>query len=332
VSVAAGGTEGPAQAGLVVCDGIDYPDGISALDTHYVRAALDASYLVVHGGRAAFVDTGTALAVPRLLGALAARGLAPESVDWVFLTHVHLDHAGGAGALLERLPNARLVVHPRGAAHLVDPARLVAATKQVYGEAVYARLYGELVPVPAARIVSATDGLVLELAGRAFEFLDTPGHALHHVAIHDRDTAGVFSGDTFGVSYRELDVDGREFILPAATPTQFDPAQLAGSVRRILGLGPRAVYPTHYGRITQVERLGGLLLEDVAAYAALARHAAESGAAGMAALGTALWDYHSRRLDAHGFAPDPARRHALLDPDLALNADGLRAFVARAGR
>lgn len=182
--------------------------------------------------------------------------------------------------------------------------------------------------MPASRIVIAEEGLVLALAGRQFEFLHTPGHALHHCAILDREPRGLFSGDTFGVSYREFDVDGREFVMPATTPTQFDPGQLTASIERILALAPRAVYMTHYGRVREVERLGRALIRDVAAYAALARQ--HAGARDLRArLRAALYDYHSAALDAHGFDTDPARRHSLLDADVMLNADGLIAWLER---
>jgi glyoxylase-like metal-dependent hydrolase (beta-lactamase superfamily II) len=320
----------PAQAGLVVSDLTDYADGISAVDTHYLRARLDASHLIVHRGRAAFVDTGTALAVPHLLAALEAKGVARDAVDWVLLTHIHLDHAGGAGALLEQLPNARLAVHPRGAAHIADPARLIAATRQVYGDAVYERLYGDIRPVPAGRLVVTEDGARLELAGRRFEFVHTPGHALHHQAIVDPAAGAVFAGDTFGVSYREFDVDGREFILPATTPTQFDPSQLHVSIDRVVGLAPRAVFLTHYSRVVDVARLGADLHAAVDQYVALARrHRADP--AREARLNEELFAWHSAALDAHGYAGTTARRHALLDDDLALNVQGLLGWLDRRG-
>ena len=320
----------PAQAGLVGSFVTDYADGISSVDTHYVRARLDASHLIVHRGRAAFVDTGTALAVPQLLAALEAKGIARDAVDWVFLTHVHLDHAGGAGALAEQLPNARVAVHPRGAAHIVDPARLIGATRKVYGDAIYDRLYGEIRPVPAERLVVTEDGARHELAGRPFEFLHTPGHALHHQAIVDAAAGAVFAGDTFGVSYREFDVDGREFILPATTPTQFDPDQLHGSIDRVLALAPRAVFLTHYSRVVGVARLGLELHAAVDAYVALTRrHGAEP--AREARLREAIFDWHSTVLDAHGYPGDAARRHALLDDDIALNVQGLLGWLDRRG-
>ena len=113
---------------------IDYEHGVSAIDSGYVRPMLAAVHLIVEGGRAAIVDTGTNDSVPAVLEALAARGVPPGNVDWVMLTHVHLDHAGAAGLLARHLPNARVTVHPRGARHMVDPSRLLAGTVAVYGE------------------------------------------------------------------------------------------------------------------------------------------------------------------------------------------------------
>ena len=323
-----GSTPGPAQAGPVVSALTDYGDGITAIDTEYLRPLLDASHLIVHRGRAAFVDTGTTHAVPLLLAALASRGIAPDAVDWVFLTHIHLDHAGGAGALLAHLPNARVVVHPRGAAHLAEPAKLIAATRRVYGDAAYEALYGEIVPIAAARLVSSEDGMTLELAGRPFSFLHTPGHALHHHVIVDADAGGLFSGDTFGVSYRDFDVAGREFVFPATTPTQFDPAQLHASVDRILGARPRAIYMTHYGRVTGIALLGQDLHSGIDAYVALAeRHAAAPER--RARMCADMYEYLSFGLDRNGFDPDPARRHAILDIDIGINVDGLLAWLER---
>ena len=124
-------------------------NGVYRIDTEYLRPGLAASHLVVDDGHAAFVDTGAAPAHPRLMHALTELGLAPDQVDYVFLTHVHLDHAGGAGQLMRALPRARAVLHPRGAPHMVDPAKLIAGTVAVYGEAMYRELYGEIVPIAA---------------------------------------------------------------------------------------------------------------------------------------------------------------------------------------
>ena len=129
--------------------------GIYALDSGYGRPRMDAIHVVESSGRVAIVESGTRYSVPAVLNALATLGHAPEAVDWVMLTHVHLDHAGGAGALLEVLPNACLLVHPRGLRHMVDPSKLWEGTVAVYGEAFAREAYGALVPAPAERVVAA---------------------------------------------------------------------------------------------------------------------------------------------------------------------------------
>jgi glyoxylase-like metal-dependent hydrolase (beta-lactamase superfamily II) len=307
---------------------IDYPDGISAVDTEYLRPYLDASHLIVDHGRAAFVDTGAAPAVPGLLRALAAKGVAREAVDYIVLTHIHLDHAGGAGVLARELPNAKVVVHPRGAQHLAEPAKLIAGTKAVYGEERYAQLYGEIVPIPAERIVSTEDGSTLTLGKRTFQFLHTPGHALHHHVMHDRKANVVFTGDTFGLSYRDFDVKGRAFIMPTTTPTHFDPDQLHASIDRIVGTKAKAAYLTHYGRVTELERHARELHAGVRAYVEMARrHQHESDR--YERIRDEMFRWLSVQLDVHGYDGDLATRHALLDMDVDLNVQGLVHWLDR---
>jgi glyoxylase-like metal-dependent hydrolase (beta-lactamase superfamily II) len=305
-----------------------HPHGVTAVDAHYVRAGLDAIHVVAHQGRAAIVDSGTALSVPWVLAALERLGVARDAVDWLFLTHVHLDHAGGAGALLRELPRAQAVLHPRGAAHLIDPSVLVAATIGVYGEATCRRLYGEIVPIDAARVVVTRDGERLELAGRPFEFLHTPGHALHHQAIVDLDANAVFTGDTFGVSYREFDVDGRAWAIPTTTPTQFDPEQLVGSIRRVAALRPEAVYLTHYSRVTDVPRLADSLERQVRHLAQLALVHADAPDAAVA-IRAGLRDAWLAQAREHGCRLGTAQVDELLRGDLDLNVDGVLAWLAR---
>ena len=256
----------------------DYGHGIFAVDSVYDRRLQTAIHLLVEEGRAAVIDTGTAHAVPHVMAALAAQGVAPEQVDYVILTHVHLDHAGAAGQLMVRFPNARLTVHPRGARHMVDPSRLLSATVAIYGAEETRRIYGEVLPVPAARVVETGEGARLALAGRELLFLDAPGHARHHVVVRDGKTGHFFAGDTFGLSYRELDRDGRQFSFPTTSPSQFDPAALHLSIDRMLSYGPAALYVTHFGRLTNPSELAADLHRLIDAHAELGERHRHAGA------------------------------------------------------
>lgn len=210
------------------------PDGITCIDTGYYRDELAACYLIEHAGRAAFVDTGTQPAVPRLLQLLENRKLPLDAVDYIIPTHVHLDHAGGAGELMRRMPNAKLVIHPRGARHMIDPSVLEVSAMSVYGEADFKNMFGELIPVPEERIISAPDNFELDFNGRRLLIRDTPGHARHHFCIYDELSGGFFAGDTFGISYRELDTDVGAFILPTTTPVQFEPEAWLSSLDMLM--------------------------------------------------------------------------------------------------
>ncbi len=230
------------------------PD-LHLIDTHYVRPEQAGAWLLEHGGRAAFVECNTSLAVPRLLAALEARSIPRDAVDWVFVTHVHLDHAGGAGALLRELPSARLVVHPSGAKHMIDPRALIAGATAVYGEAEMSALYGEIEPVPAERVLTPADGEIVDLAGRPLHVLHTPGHAWHHIAVHDPASDGVFTGDVYGLGYRALTTPQGRFLFPTTAPTQLAPDAMLASMERIEALAPRWLYLTHYGAVAWDPRL-----------------------------------------------------------------------------
>ena len=306
----------------------DFPDGITAIDTDYVRPRLDASHLLVDHGRAAFVDTGTTLSVPNLLAALDARGIGRGQVDWVLTTHVHLDHAGGAGELMRHLPNARCATHPRGARHLVDPAKLIAGSIAVYGETRYRELYGDIVPVAEDRMFVPGDGERISVGRRNLELIHTPGHALHHYCVVDLDTRRIFTGDNFGISYRDFDVDGRELIFPTTTPVHFDPVAMRSSIDRLMAYRPVAMYLTHYSQVLQLDRLADDLKRRVDELAQLARSlATEPDRASR--LRSEMFGLMSAWLDAHGYPGDVAERHRLIDDDVELNAQGLEVWLDR---
>jgi glyoxylase-like metal-dependent hydrolase (beta-lactamase superfamily II) len=308
---------------------VKHPHGISSIDCLYLAPSIAASHLIVHGGRAAFVDAGANSSVPGLLQALAAQGIAREQVDLILLTHVHLDHAGGAGLLASELPNAQVVVHPRGARHLIDPTKLIEGSIGVYGAEAYARLYGEIRPIPESRVRSAEDGLTLSLAGRPLHLFHTPGHALHHLCIHDPTAGAVFTGDTFGISYRHTDTARGPFLFPTTTPVQFDPDALRGSIERIMALSPESVYLTHYSRIGDVQRLGRELLGRLSAFAGIAQ-ASPAGPERSRHIEAGLWDYLHRELDLHGVMLSREERRKLLGPDLRIDADGMAIWMEKA--
>jgi glyoxylase-like metal-dependent hydrolase (beta-lactamase superfamily II) len=301
--------------------------GIHVIDTHFQRARFDASHLIVEDGRGAFIDVGTNYSVPHLIASMQQAGMAPEQVDWVILTHVHLDHAGGAGMLLEQLPNARLMVHPRGARHMVDPSALIAGAASVYGADVVSQTYGRLVPVPRERVVEAVDGSKFLLGKRVFEVLDTPGHARHHICIWDERSRSFFTGDTFGLSYRELDTENGPFILVSSTPVHFDPDALRASIQRMLSYKPAAMYLTHYSRVEGVERLADELMFQIDAMTAMARkHAGESEQ--HEAIKRELAALYVARASANGGHLSAARIEELLANDIELNTQGLEVWLA----
>lgn len=301
-------------------------DGIHVIDTGFHRPRFDASYLIVQDGRGAFVDTGTQHAVPRLLEALQAVGLRPDDVDWVIATHVHLDHAGGVGALMRHLPSARVLVHPRGARHLVDPRQLVAGAQAVYGEAEVARAYGEIVGVPAERVVGTHDEMTLDWHGRHLRIIDTPGHARHHHCIWDARSRGWFTGDTFGLSYREFDSAAGAWILPTTTPVQFDPQALSRSIDRLLAADPQWMYLTHYGPVAPPQALGETLKAQLAEMVALGLALADAPDR-HAALKRGLESIYLPRVRAHGCTMDDAAARALLAMDVELNAQGMGVWL-----
>jgi glyoxylase-like metal-dependent hydrolase (beta-lactamase superfamily II) len=248
----------------------------------------------------------------------------------VFLTHVHLDHAGGAGLLMQQLPNARCVVHPRGAPHMVDPAKLIAGTEAVYGKSRTRALYGDIQPIKADRIIEPADGQRFLLAGREFELFYTEGHARHHYCIHDPVSRGVFTGDSFGVSYREFDTAVGEWVFPTTTPMHFDPVQAHVSVDRIMSFDPEQLYLTHYSRVSDPGRLASDMHRGIDDFVAMARACADFPERGVRLRAT-MFDYFAERLETHGFAGSPDEIRSILQLDVDLNSQGLEVWLDRQG-
>ncbi|MCB9674527.1 MAG: MBL fold metallo-hydrolase [Alphaproteobacteria bacterium] len=303
---------------------------VHTIDCEYMVPEVAAAYLVVDRGEAAFVETNTTHAVPRLLAALEAQGLSPADVRWIVVTHIHLDHAGGAGALLQHCPNATLLAHPRAAPHAIDPARIVAGATAVYGEARFRELYGAIVPAPADRVRALEDGATVELGGQTLRFLHTRGHANHHFCVLAEAEDGVFTGDSFGIVYPALQRNGL-FAFASTSPTDFDgPAALA-SIDRILATGVRRAWPTHFGEQTDLAGIAAQMRDGLEQSMRLVEGAeglddAELDAFFAAGVGAMF----EARLERAGLASDPMAR-ALLALDIDLNAQGL-AFAVRKAR
>jgi len=308
-------------------------DQVYCIETGLYRHGLAACYLVRSADRLAFVDTGTARAVPGLLQVIAALGLGPEHVDYVIPTHVHLDHAGGAGDLMQACPQAGLIIHPRGAPHMIDPTRLIAGATAVYGADAFARDYGGLTPVAETRIELAWDGMGIDLAGRTLTFFDTPGHANHHGCLFDSATRGCFTGDTFGISYREFDGPAGPWLFAPTTPVAFDPEAWLQTLDKLMGLTPRSMYLTHYGRLDRPEDLVGDLRRSIRDMAEVAlQEEGRDDPDRAARLKAAVADRLMAAARAHGVGLDAGRMAELLALDTELNAHGLDVWLKRRER
>lgn len=241
-------------------------DGLHRFDTHYIRPRHTACFVVAQRGRAAIVDCGVAANVQPLLAAVESLGIARDAIEAIVATHAHLDHAGGAGALIQALPRAWLYAHPSAARHLVDPTRLEQGVRAVYGDEFFEREYGTLVPVPADRAVETPDASVVTVGARELQILHTPGHAWHHQSVHDPHNDTLLAGDAFGVGYPELSGDAGPFFVPETPPNQFDPDAMHASIGRILELGTARVAPTHFEIIDDPPAIAHALHTMVDAY------------------------------------------------------------------
>lgn len=283
------------------------------IDSGYVRPRFAAIFLRVEGEELALVETGTARSKEAVLAALDARGFRREQVRYVVVTHAHLDHAAGAAVLLEALPRALLLAHPRALRHLVDPSRLEASARQVYGDAEFERLYGFLRPVPAERARSLEEGESLPFGAGSLRALHTRGHAKHHLCLLDPAAEAIYTGDSFGLAYPELQ-EGGLFIFPTTSPTDFEGGEALRSVERIAGSGMGRAMLTHFGELRDLAGAAAALREALVFSMELAESARPLPEADREALILA----GLRKRYAAELAKAP-----FLELDLGLNAAGL---------
>lgn len=193
------------------------------------------------------IETGPSPSVEYVKQGLVSLGFSLDAVKYIIVTHVHLDHAGGAGLLLEECPNAQVIVHPRGYRHLADPTKLVAGAKMVYGES-FSDLFDPVVPIPEDRLIEKSEGDTLDIGEDCtLQFLDTPGHAKHHFSIYDPVSNGLFTGDAVGIRYEELIDDGVDFFLPSTSPNHFDPDVMHETINRVRDMNLSRIFHGHFG-------------------------------------------------------------------------------------
>lgn len=302
------------------------------IDTALYRPRHAACYLIEDHGELAIVDTGTRHSLPQILDAIAAIGATPAQVRYVMPTHVHLDHAGGAGPLMRVCSQATLVVHPKGLPHMLDPGRLQSGATAVYGEEDFQRLFGDLEPVPAERAHAAADGEGFALGGRSLQFIDTPGHANHHGCIFDHASGYLYTGDTFGLGYSEFREHGATLIVATTTPVAFDPDAWFDSLDRMMAFDPSACCLTHYGRIDQPRRYLDMLRESIRAHVEIALAEESRDPEGRE---QRLYHAVDDLLVGAGTrlgGLDAERVRALFASDIELNAQGLGIWLARRAR
>ena len=238
-------------------------DGISVIDSGYFSKDFAAIYILRQGNEVVIIETGNKYSATNVQKTLKMDGLSFSDVAYIIPTHVHLDHAGGAGELMNRCQNAQLIVHPRGARHMINPSKLIEGAMAVYGEENFNKLYGEIIPIDSSRVIEADDNFILDFEGRELKFIDTPGHARHHFCVWDKQTESMFTGDTFGISYRDLDKENEVYIFPSTSPVQFDPEALIKSIYKIMEYKPQRVCLTHFAAIKPTQKVVDQLIDGI---------------------------------------------------------------------
>lgn len=297
------------------------------IDCDYMGPQFAAAYLRIEGDEAAFIETNTSHAVPTLLATLAEEGLAPEAVRWIIVTHVHLDHAGGAGVLAAACPNAIVLAHPQAVRHLRDPAKLIASARQVYGDEKFDALYGEIVPIAAERVRELGTDEGVEFGRGSFRVRHTRGHAKHHFVVEDEAADTVFTGDTFGLAYPLLQRAGT-FAFPSTSPAGFEADEARKSIDRVLGLGLRTARLTHYGAYDDLEGIAAQLHPWIDLSERLVELARAKGPESLGEVQAALRERMVQCASERGLTLD-AHDWQVLELDLELNAQGLVAVAAR---
>ncbi len=305
-------------------------DGITLIETWYQRSGLACCYLLESQGQVALIDTGTALTAPLILELLEQYAINKEQVKYIIPTHVHLDHAGGAGQLMAQLPNAKLVVHPYGARHMINPAKLQAGASAVYGEQKFKQAFDRLLPIPQTRVIEMQEGMQLDLNGRILSLIDTPGHARHHLCVWDALSQGLFTGDVYGNGYPELmNKNSERYLFPVTSPVQLDPPVWHESVDKLLTYKPQRVFLTHYGMLEQPQNYAQQLHDDLDNYVKIAIHEKLNTSNRYQKILEKISAYHYQKIQEFGCHLSHKEVKFLIETDLVLCAQGIEVWLQR---
>ena len=307
----------------------DLGHGITLVDAEYGQSGIAAVYLMEQDSEVAIIETGTNHSVPYIKNALEERSLSFDNVRYIIPTHVHLDHAGGAGELMHQCSNAQLIVHPFGAKHLVDPSKLEAGTIAVYGEEKFRKLYGKIRSIDASRVIEAPDFFKIKLNDRQLEFFDTPGHARHHFCVYDKQSAGVFTGDTFGVSYPQITTDQGPLVFATTTPIQFDPGSLLQSIDCLISLEPETIYLTHFGTITPTTSVVKQLKRSIRRFSNIALDLQNNPENRVTIIQEKITAFLLEVLEEMGCHQSPEFCESVIRADMNLNANGLDFWLSK---
>ena len=296
---------------------------IFCFDANYIRKKFAAIHFINQNNKLLIVDTATNHSAKKFLNALHTMNISPEFVEWIILTHVHLDHAGGAGFLMRMCPNARLAVHSRGARHMVNPEKLWASVVSVYGREEAEKQYGQLIPVDEDRVVVVGEGEVISFQGRRLQIFDAPGHANHHIIIFDEESKSFFTGDAFGIAYPELTSEDGEFIFISSTPTQFEPVKFEITIKKIMEQKPQSCFLTHFSKIMNIEKNGYELLKQLDEYVTITQQVRNNYEDQQNQIREKLFELLYKKLEKTNLSISRHDFGNLLSLDLSLNAQGL---------
>ncbi len=300
---------------------------IHTIDLFDLGVAKRTGCYVIQEEKLTIVETGPSPSVKYIKEGLQALGYRLEDLEYVIVTHIHLDHAGGVGLLLRECPNAKVIVHERGARHLIDPTRLAAGARGVYGEQ-FQELFEPIAPVYEDQVMIKKEGETLTIGENCtLEFWDTPGHSNHHLSIYDPISHGIFSGDTVGIRYEQLAKEGLDFYLPSTSPNQFNPTAMLASINRMKALDLEVLYFGHYGHtenakdaFQQVEMWLPIFVEE-------AREVHEEGG-DYGILRDRLFAEVQNYLQSKGVRDDHPV-YGLIQLDMTISAMGLMEYVAK---